>query len=394
MPDTRRVAVHYRPDPLDLRQRETLRGIARYARDAGHWQLALDPFAHHHEPARYHGILAAPHKGQARGLRRCPVPIVCVTWGLVQQRLLRVVERRHVAGRLAARHLADQGCRTFAYVGFAKQTQSRVEREGFTHELRRRGLRVSRARTFVTYATSRAGWQNITASLADWLERLSPPAGLLVAQPGFARVVADLALQRGLRIPHDLAIVAADDDPVLCSLDPPLTAVHCDYADLGHRAAELLDRLIDGAPRPRGNVLIEPTLVPRRSTDRRSAADPLVAQALTWIERHCTERIDWHRLDTGQTDRLGPRHVAQAVGLSQRALEQRMRRARGTTILQELTIARVEHARIQLERSNSPIVAIAHHSGFGSPAAMLRAFHRHLGTTPSAIRTERGRRDA
>ena len=388
MPPTRRIALLYRPDPLDLRQRETLRGIARYAREAGHWQLALDPYADQLEPAHYDGILAAPHRGHARSLRRCPVPVVSVTWGLMHERLLRVIERRHIAGRLAACHLADQGCRTFAYVGFSRQPQSRVERTGFTRELRKRGLRIHRARTFVSYAASRGGWRKITASLGDWLERLRPPAGLLVAQPGFARLVAQLARQRGIAVPRDMAIVAADDDPVLCSLDPPLTAIHCDYAELGHRAAQLLDRLIDGAPRPRRRVLIEPTLVPRLSTDRRRVADPLVDDAITSIERHCTDRLDWHHLDTGQSDRIGPRHVAAAVGLSQRVLEQRLRRTRGRTILQELTRARVDHARIQLQHSNSPVAAIAYHSGFGSPSAMRRAFHRHLGATPAAVRRQ------
>jgi len=124
---TRRVAVLFQPDPMDLRRRETLRGVARYAQAAGHWHLALDPYADQREPGRCDGIIAAPHRGRARSLAHCPVPVVSVTWGLLQESLFRVVENRYAAGRLAARHLAEQGCRTFAYLGFSRENQSRVE---------------------------------------------------------------------------------------------------------------------------------------------------------------------------------------------------------------------------------------------------------------------------
>ena len=393
MRSCRHIAVLVDPDVMDLRQRETLRGIARYARDAGRWRLSLDPYAHERRPHGYDGIIATTRKGRGPALANSPVPVVCVSWGYDRFRLARVVENRYAAGRLAARHLVEQGCRAFAYVGFSKQTQSSKERHDFTMELRRRGLRVERARTFMTYAHMRRWWEKVMGSLGEWLGRLERPAGLFIARPGLARSVADLALRRGLRIPDDIAIVAADNDPILCELDPPLTAVHFDYAGVGHRAAELLDRLIDGEPPPPRNVLIPPTLVPRRSTDRLAAGDPLVAQALIYIDRHCTDRLDWRDLDFyRRSDRLGPRDVAAALGVSQRTLEDRFRRLRGRTILQELILARVAHARRLLEHSNAPIPAVARESGFGSYGAMLRAFRRHVGLPPIALRREAERR--
>jgi len=381
MPPTRRVAALFEPDAMGLRQRETLGGLARYAQAAGHWLLTLDPYAHQRQPAPYDGIIATARKGRGPALARSPVPVVCVTWGHVHHpQLVRVVENRYAAGRLAARHLVEAGCRSFAYLGFAKQTQSSIERYEFTLQLRKRGLQVYRARTFVTFASSRAWWDKVMARLDGWLERLARPAGLFVARPGFARAVAELALRRGLRIPEDLALVAADNDPALCELSPPLTAIHFDYAEVGYRAAELLDRLMDGQPPPRHSVLVPPTLVPRRSTDRQSLADPLIARALWFI-------------DSRRTEPIRPRHVAEAVGIGQRALGDRMRRTRGRTILQEIILARVEHAKLQLEGSRLPLRVVARESGFGSYEAMLRAFNRHLGMPPSAWRRQHVTRD-
>ncbi|MFP4055713.1 MAG: substrate-binding domain-containing protein [Candidatus Brocadiia bacterium] len=373
MPATRTVAVLYDPDAMDFRQRETLRGVHGYAAEHRPWRVVLAPFAAEAGDAPYDGLIAPARKGLARRLVRSPVPAVCVTWGFEQHRLVRAVENRRRAGRLAARHLAEQGCRAFAYVGFTKQTASRVERETFTDELRRRGRPVERARTFVSYPARRPWWEEVMRSLGDWLVGLPRPAGLLVARPGFARALAHVALARGLSVPGDVALMAADHDPLVCELDPPLTAVAFDYSALGRQAAEALDRLMAGEPLAKRRFRIEPTLVARRSTDLRSAADPVVARALAFIHDRRAEPIR-------------PSDVATALGVSGRRLRRRMRQARGRTVAQEIALARLEAAKDWLQRSDLPAAAVALESGFASYAAMLRAFRRHLGTTPAAWR--------
>ncbi len=371
----RRVAIMFDPGPLTRRQRETVRGMARHAEAAG-WHLALDPYAVHHASGRYDGIVATSRKFRGPGLAASPVPVVLVTLGHEHHpRIARVVDNRYAAGRLAALHLVERGYRTFAYVGFAKQTQSSTEREEFARELARLGRRSEAARTFLTYASNRGWWDKVMATLGGWLERLERPVGLLVARPRFARALAELAHLRGLRIPEDVGIVAADDDPVLCELPPALTSIHFDYAEVGHRAAELLDRMMDGERPPERAVLVEPTLVPRHSTDREAMADPLVAKALFWIDDRRTEPIH-------------PRHVAEAMGVSPRALGKRLRRAGRGTILQEIIRARVEHAKVHLAHSRGPIRGLARESGFGSYMAMLDAFRRHVGMPPSAWRRQ------
>ncbi|MFP4058708.1 MAG: substrate-binding domain-containing protein [Candidatus Brocadiia bacterium] len=369
----RTVAVALEPQCFELRHRELLRGVADYAASRG-WRLVLDPYADYAIHGPFAGLIATTRKGRGPRLVRSPAPVVLTSWGHVHQPgLVRVLDNRYAAGRLAAEHLVAQGCRTFAYVGFSKQRQSSLEREEFTYQLRRRHLEPQRARTFVTYASSRGWWDKVMRSLGQWLGRLAPPAGVLVARPDFARAVADLARDRGLRVPEDIALVAADDDPVLCELPPALTALRFDYAELGRRAAAVLEGLMAGEPPPERNVLVAPTLVPRLSTDRRAAGDPLVARALGWIERHACEPI-------------GPREVAEALGASHRSLSRRLRAAGRGTLQEEILLARLEEARLRLEGSAAPVAAVAMESGFGSYTAMLRAFRRHLGTTPGAVR--------
>lgn len=391
MAGTRQIAVLFEPDALDLRQREIVRGVARYAKGHGDWQVSLEPHGHRAEAGAFDGVIASALQGRARALLASPAPFVLVTWGYEGKRVLRVVENRHGGARMAARHLADVGCQAFALLGFAKHSESKLHWLEFRRELRRRGLRVYRARVPLTYAARPCRRNKVLGDLGRWLRGLPTPLGLFVARPGLARAVADLALRQGLRVPEDIAIVAADDDPVLCELPPALSAIHYDYEELGWRAAQLLDRLMRGEPRPyKANVLIPPTLVPRLSTDRARLGDPLVAKALAYIDSRRTERFTLRALDevNRTCDRLGPGDVAAAMGVGVRTLEKRVRAARGRTVAQEIALARVAHAKLCLEEGLLPLPVIAHESGFGSYAAMLRAFRVHVGKSPDAYRAE------
>ena len=387
----RRIAVLFEPDALDLRQRETVRGVARYAKGHGDWQVSLEPHGHLAEAGTFDGVLAAAYWGRGPALLSLACPVVMVTWGNRDQPALRVAENRAGGGRMAARHLADAGCKAFAYLGFTKQVESMHQWAAFRKELGRRGLRVLRSLAPPNYGRQIRWRANTLGQMAVWLGGLPRPAGLFVARVGLARAAADAALRQGLRVPEDIAIVAADDDPVLCDFPPALSAIHYDYEELGWRAARMLDRLMRGEPRPyKPNTLIPPTLVPRLSTDRASLGDPLVAKALVHIDSRRTERFTQDALDevNRTCDRLGPGDVAHAMGVSLRALEKRFRAARGRTIAQEIALARVAHAKLCLEEGLLPLRAIAEESGFGSYAAMLRAFRVHVGTTPDAFRAE------
>jgi len=385
MPARRSVAVMFDGDQLGFREEAVLRGVSRVASEAG-WHVVLSPFAVHDPPAGCEGILAPPRRYARPLFERCPVPVVSIGWARRAIGTARVLENRYEAGRVAARHLVEQGYRRFAYVGFSRQAQSYIERIDFTKELRRLGRRVGRVRTFASYTRERAWWNGVKRALGVWLDRLRGPVGVFVARAGLARALADVALARGWRVPEDMGIVAGDDVPVVSGLWPALTCVGFDYAELGRRAAEWLGRLMDGARPPERAVLLPPVLVARRSTDLLAATDPLVARALWYIDTHCTERVHWRHMEGRHSELLVPGDVASALGVGERRLQRRFRAAGRGTVREELAKARVGFARLQIERSSSPLAAVAHESGFGSVRAMGRAFRRHAGKPPSHYR--------
>jgi len=377
MSPARRVAIVFDPDQLHLRQRAILRGIADHARAAHQWVWRVDPDALKRSPMEYDGIISRTGIGMVKPIAQSVVPVVCVEWGLANKRLNRAVENRYTAGRLAAHHLIESGYRSFAYVGHTGGRQSSAEHHFFRNKLRRVGRTMSSARSPMVQTAGRLPRGRFIRAVARWLAGLHRPLGVFGCRPALAVLLTDRLSRTGIRIPDDIGIVAADDDPALCEPEPAITSIRHDYTKVGRRAAELLDRLMDGEPPPKQAVLIPPTIVPRRSTDRAGLADPLVAKALWFI-------------DDRRTESIRPCHVAHHVGLSQRVLVERLRRAGHGTLVHEITRARVEHAKIHLAQADTPVPVVARASGFGSVRSFRRAFRQHTGMTPTAWRRELG----
>jgi LacI family transcriptional regulator len=74
-----------------------------------------------------------------------------------------------------------------------------------------------------------------------------------------------------LRIPGELSVIGYDDHPVSILLAPPLTSFSWDTERLVDVAVGMVLSAIDGHPRRRRRVVIEPSLRERASTARRRA---------------------------------------------------------------------------------------------------------------------------
>ena len=71
--------------------------------------------------------------------------------------------------------------------------------------------------------------------------------------------------ERGIRMPHEIAVIGFDDMPWAPLLDPPLTAVAQPAYDLGRLAADALVRRLEDPTRPTSTVLLSPRLLVRGS---------------------------------------------------------------------------------------------------------------------------------
>ncbi|KPJ72505.1 MAG: hypothetical protein AMS14_07635, partial [Planctomycetes bacterium DG_20] len=168
------------------------------------------------------------------------------------------------------------------------------------------------------------------------------------------------------------------NEPVICAHpEPSLTSIELGYERVGYRAAELLDRMMDGAPAPAEPILIEPAaLLPRRLTDALAVDDPVAARALRFVSEHAHERIK-------------VRDVAAATQVARRKLERRFGAALGRSINEEIARLRVERAKRLLAESKLRLKRLAPEAGFRDAMQMCTVFKRVEGVTPSAYRRQR-----
>lgn len=155
--------------------------------------------------------------------------------------------------------LIEGGHRRIAHVmGAPELTHARHRRLLWEETLRSHGIET----TLLAHGNFvAAGGATATQELLD---REVPPTAIFYGNDIMA--VAGLAVlrERGLRVPHDVAVVGFDDISLSGYTSPALATVHCDYQGLGRVAAELLLTMINGQ-QPAHRTLIPVRALPRGS---------------------------------------------------------------------------------------------------------------------------------
>jgi LacI family transcriptional regulator len=172
---------------------------------------------------------------------RSGVPCMAVDLDLRGGRTGYVMSDNVGGAALAVRHLHDLGHRRIALIGGSTDTKPGVDRLlGFRRELERLGLRhrTDYVREGDFYPES---GQAAMAALLDLPER---PTAVVAAADLMAAGAIQAIVDRGLRVPDDIAIVGFDDIQIAPLLQPSLTTIRQDKRGLGATAARTLLRLI------------------------------------------------------------------------------------------------------------------------------------------------------
>ena len=213
---------------------------------------------------RAFGILITPTGSSARQIeqiRRGGTKIVFVD---------RRSSRRHcsvavddvVGGRLAVQHLREQGHQRIAFVGGPMATHQVVDRlAGARSVAGDQGVIVLET-TDMTVAAGRLAGEQIAG-----LAKRARPTAVFCANDLIALGLLQEMTRRGLRVPHDLAIVGYDDIDFAAAAAVPLTSVRQPRALLGQTAADLLIDEVTSESHKHQQVMFEPTLVVRESSN-------------------------------------------------------------------------------------------------------------------------------
>lgn len=321
------------------------------------------------------GVIAAVQSAaDARALHRLRLPFVNVTSEIRLSGITTVRTDDDAVGRLAVRYFFRRGYRHLAYCGDPGYHGSRLRKAGMQLMATQLGGSFHhRDSSLPAMAGRELGRER--ERLSGWLARLPKPVGILVLSDDVCLHLVRLCEEMGLRVPEDIALLGANADETRLALSSlPISTIEFNTREIGRRAGQLLLEIIESRlDRPEESPVPPLRVVTRRSTDRFSVDDPLVARAMDYIREHIM-------------DAISVSDVLRATACARRRLEIRFRAALKRSIYGEIQRQRFERAIELMAEPGRSLTEIAYDAGFRNARHLSVAFRARLRTTPGAFR--------
>ncbi len=286
-----------------------------------------------------------------------------------------VISDDDARARLALAHLRQRGLTNFAYFAPPSYRYSGARGEAFRSVVAEAGFDCQQYKPGYR-AGRKLGYAEQRRFVMRWLGSPPKPIGVFAADSYRGRQLAEICQAGEVCVPDEVAILAGDSDELMCSVSsPPLSSVLLAANRIGHEAAALLDRMMQGRRPPRSPIKIEPVgVISRQSTDVLAIDDEEVVQAIRFIQTHATRGI--HVDD-----------VLREVPSSRRMLELQFRRYLGCSPAQHIRQVRLEKAKLLLIQTEISVAEIATTSGFANATRLGVAFRKLHGMSPRAYRS-------
>ena len=142
------------------------------------------------------------------------------------------------------RYLLELGHRRIAYIQGPQHYSCALERyHGYSQALQDSGVTLDPTLVFRGRFDIPSGRE--CASVLFSLDRRAWPSAIFAGNDQMAYGILEVAEQRGIRVPEDIALVGFDDNPLSAHLRPPLTTIRQPFSEMGSKAIELLLHMID-----------------------------------------------------------------------------------------------------------------------------------------------------
>jgi LacI family transcriptional regulator len=384
MSQKRKVAVMIDLEKVVAHHQQVFAGILRYADERAGWECVVDPHADlllmDPDPGnRPDGVIARATTRLADASKMTGVPVVNVWLNTPTRGLPTVLPDAPEAGRMAGRHLLARGFRNFAFLGYTHDKTSDLHFAGFKQIADEAGYPCQRVSVPREYTQTAARWQRLQSQTRRWLEEIRAPIGVFASHDLLGRYLVGACRQQNLKVPHEVAVIGACNETVVCEFArPALSSIDYGFDQVGYQAAALLDRLMSGSPPPIEPICLPPrALLPRQSSDAFIVQDAQLALALRFIAEHGHEPIDVE-------------DIARHISTTRWTLGRMFQRELGTTAYDALTHMRVERAKRALMEPDAVLKSVAAECGFRDGTHLCRVFQRVEGVTPSEYREQRG----
>lgn len=152
------------------------------------------------------------------------------------------------AGRLAGEHLVENGRKTIAFLGHAREQYPEFAGRyaGLCEAMRAAGVDIDESLQFDAITTEEAGYDAAKALMDSGQDFDAIFAASDLIAIGAMRALAEA----GKRVPEDVAVVGFDDIPAASLTTPPLTTIMQDVRGAGEALVETLMAQIEGSDLP------------------------------------------------------------------------------------------------------------------------------------------------
>ncbi|WP_394153785.1 XylR family transcriptional regulator [Vibrio maritimus] len=283
----------------------------------------------------------------------------------------------------AYQHLRDKGLENFAFYGKPHDSHNRWAKErerAFKKVVKAEGYSGAIYRGNETNSKT---WNYDMNRLADWIQRLPTPTGIIAVTDSRARHLLQVCQHLNIMVPDKISVIGIDNEELARHLTRvSLSSVGQGTKQMGYRAAKMLHRLLeaqnsdnkDNQVLKHARVMVPPTKVfERQSTDFHALKDPYVIQAMHFIRHNACRGI---KVD----------QVLDHLGVSRSNMEARFKSERGHSIHQEIHNSKLNRACSLLMNTELPIVEIAELCGYPSQQYMYTVFKKNLQQTPKEYR--------
>ena len=280
-------------------------------------------------------------------------------------------------GRMAADFFLKKGLTRAAYFSTQFHRLQKLRLHGFASRWKAKtGNKIS---TIVPKLDKRNvpadDWAALCSYIGEKLTKLPKPLAVFAYCDYDASKVETAALESGLRIPEDVAILGVDNDPLVCKNEiVPISSICHDRTRIGYEGAALLDRIMGGRRIGSRTVMILPRQIEERASTCGVYCDDPVAQR---VIAFFSSRLSSH---------TGVQEAAAALGVNRRWLERHFSTHVGHTISHYLRQLRLVRAYQQVKETDRPLGDIAAECGFSNAQHFSNAFREAYGRPPSKAR--------
>lgn len=189
-----------------------------------------------------------------RTVARQGVPVLLIDSAIDDPHCIQVRTDEVRGGELAAEHLLARGCRPLMFVGNTRhppQTMPSLRLKGAQNAATRQGVELHKTDCLATFEEG----VRVAGQIAE-----SGATGVFAAADNLAAGLITGLMDRGVRVPEDVAVVGYDNLLIARMIRPKLTTVD---QKIGEKTRALLDLIENG--RPGQKRIIQPELVVRES---------------------------------------------------------------------------------------------------------------------------------